>query len=204
MSKLANNTTLINEILEIANSLPEYSEGIELPELTNEGTAADMLLGKQLINSNNEVVTGTMADNGAVTKTLDASSNNQIYTIPAGKHDGAGKVSIVLETKSTTPTKSSQTITPSSGKVLSKVTVAAIPSAYQDVSTVNAVAADVLDGKKIVAADGTNVTGAMPNNGTMDKTIDGLTATSVTIPAGYTAGGTVSLTSDIEEALAAI
>ena len=46
--------------------------------------------------------------------------------------------------------------------------------------------------------------GTMPNNGAISLTIDGLTATSATIPTGYTTGGTVSLTSDIEEALAAI
>ena len=44
----------------------------------------------------------------------------------------------------------------------------------------------------------------MPNNGGMTTTMDGLTVTSVSIPAGYTSGGTVSLTSDIEDALAAI
>ena len=33
---------------------------------------------------------------------------------------------------------------------------------------------------------------------------DGLTVTSYTVPAGYTSGGTVSLTDDIEQALAMI
>ena len=51
---------------------------------------------------------------------------------------------------------------------------------------------------------GVKVTGSMPNNGSTSATIDGLTSTSVTIPAGYTSGGTVSLTSDIEDALSAI
>ena len=44
----------------------------------------------------------------------------------------------------------------------------------------------------------------MANNGAVAKTMDGLTTTSVTIEAGYTSGGTVSLTNDIETALAAI
>lgn len=44
----------------------------------------------------------------------------------------------------------------------------------------------------------------MANNGAVSKTIDGLTATSVAIAAGYTSGGTVKLTDDIETALAAI
>ena len=44
----------------------------------------------------------------------------------------------------------------------------------------------------------------MANNGDVTTTIDGLTTTSVTIAAGYTSGGTVSLTNDIETQLAAI
>ena len=42
----------------------------------------------------------------------------------------AGTYETPTETKSVTPTKSSQTITPSAGKHLSKVTVYAIPSRY--------------------------------------------------------------------------
>ena len=45
----------------------------------------------------------------------------------------------------------------------------------------------------------------MANNGAITGTIDGLTTTSYTVAAGYHNGsGTVSLTSDIEDALAAI
>ena len=167
-------------------------------------TAADVLANKIIITSDGETVAGTMPNNGAVSKTLDATTGNQSYTIPAGYHNGKGAVNISLEEKSATPTKSAQTITPTTGKVLSKVSVAAIPDAYQDVTSVDAVAADVLDGKKIVISDGTVVTGSMANNGAINSTIDGLTLTSVTIPSGYTTGGTVSLTNDIEQALAAI
>ena len=113
-------------------------------------------------------------------------------------------MSITTEEKSATPTKSAQTIVPSTGKVLTKVSVAAIPAAYQDVSGVDATAPDVLSGKKIVSKTGEVLTGAMPNNGSTSATIDGLTSTSATIPTGYTSGGTVSLTSDIEDSLAAI
>lgn len=147
-------------------------------------------------------VTGSMPNNGAVTKTLDGTTKS--VTIAKGYHNGSGAVSITTEEKSATPTKSAQTIIPSTGKVLTKVSVAAIPAAYQDVSAVDAVAADVLSGKKIVSKTGEVLTGAMPNNGSTSATIDGLTSTSATIPAGYTSGGTVSLTSDIEDSLAAI
>lgn len=165
-------------------------------------TAAQVLDGSVFVDADGEVVEGTMTNNGAVSQTLNASTTS--YTVPAGYHDGKGKVSITTETKSATPTKSAQTISPTSGKVLSSVSVAAIPAAYQDVTGVTAAAADVLDGKYIVDAKGAKLEGSMPNNGNVDGSIDGLTATSLTIPAGYTTGGTVSLTDDIESALAAI
>lgn len=134
------------------------------------------------------------------------------YTIPAGWHNGSGTVSGVsgggnytLQTKSVTPTKSQQSIAPDTGYYgLSAVTVGAIPAAYQDVSSVTAEAGDVLANKIIVDDEGNVVPGTMPNNGTAAGTIDGITAQSYTIAAGYYAGGTVSLTNDIETALAAI
>lgn len=149
-------------------------------------------------------VEGTMPNNGSVTQTLDATNGKQSYTVPAGYHNGEGSVSIVLEQKNVTPTKTAQNVTPTTGKVLSKVTVAAIPAAYQDVTAVDADATHVLEGKKIVSSNGTVVTGSMANNGEVSGSIDGLTTMTFTIPAGYTTGGTVSLTADIEEALAAI
>lgn len=165
---------------------------------------ADVLANKVFIDADGVTQAGTMPDNGAVEKVLDATTGNQEYTVPAGKHSGTGKVSVVLETKSATPAEAAQDITPTKGKVLGKVKVGAIPDKYKDVSGVTAGAADVLDGKFIVLADGSKAEGTMANNGAISKTIDGLTQTSVDIPAGYTSGGTVSLTDDIENALAAI
>lgn len=167
-------------------------------------TPGDVLANKVFIDADGATQTGTMPDNGAVTKVLDAQTGNQSYTIPAGKHSGTGKVSIALENKSATPGEAAQDITPTKGKVLGKVTVGAIPSKYKDVSGVTAAAGDVLDGKFIVDATGEKIEGTMPDNGAITKTIDGLTVTSAAIPAGYTAGGTVSLTDDIENALAAL
>lgn len=164
--------------------------------------AGDVLTGKVFVLADGTVTTGTMANNGAVSKTLDATTIT--YTIPKGYHSGTGTVKIVLETKTVTPTKSAQDITPTAGKVLSKVTVGAIPDTYQDVTGVTASAADVLTGKKIVDTTGDVVDGSMPNNGAIAATIDGLTTTSYAVPEGYTSGGTVSLTDDIETALAAV
>ena len=163
-------------------------------------TAAQILTG-QTAYVDGEKVTGTMPNNSPAATVLDTETAS--YTIPAGYHDGTGSVSLSLETKSATPTKAQQTIEPSEGKVLSSVTVEAIPAQYVDTSSGTAVAGDILTGK-IAFVNGVAVTGSMPNNGTTNLTIDGMQATSVSVPAGYTTGGTVSLTSSIEEALAAI
>lgn len=167
-----------------------------------DATAADVLSGNKFVDAEGNVVDGAMPNNGAVAGTLDTTKTS--YTVPAGYHDGTGKVSITLDEKSVTPTKAEQVITPGTGKVMSKVTVAPIPAAYQDVTSVTAEAGDVLVGHDIVDATGKKVAGTMANNGDISAEMDGLNQTSVTIPAGYTTGGTISLTNDIELALAAI
>lgn len=165
--------------------------------------AGDVLANKTIVGADGTTIAGTMANNGAVDKTLDAATLS--YTVPKGYHDGKGAVKIVSETKPATPAKTAQDITPTAGKVLTKVTVGAIPDKYQDVSGVTATAAQVLDGSVFVDAEGTATEGTMVNNGAKALTMDGLTVDSVTIPEGYHNGtGTVSLTDDIETALAAI
>ena len=163
--------------------------------------AAEVLTGKIIVAADGAIITGTMTNNGAVEKTLDVTTIS--YTIPKGYHSGTGTVKIALETKTVTPTKSAQDITPTKGKVLSKVTVAAIPDNYVDTSDADAVAANILD-NKTAYVKGSKVEGTMPNNGDTSGSINGITTTSLTIPAGYTSGGTVTLTSEIEDALAAI
>lgn len=166
--------------------------------------AANVLDGDIFVDAAGAQVEGTMPNNGAVSKTLDTLGDAS-YTIPAGYHNGEGKVQIVLEQKSVTPTKSEQIIRPSNTKVLNKVTVRAIPDEYQDVSGVTAVAANVLDNNYFVDTAGNLVEGTMTDNGTVNASIDGMTTTSYTIPAGKHSGsGKVYLTDDIEKALAAI
>lgn len=148
-------------------------------------------------------------NNGAIDASV---KEGESYAIPAGYHNGSGTVKGVagggnyqLQPKSVTPAKEQQSITPDQGYYgLSGVTVGAIPENYQDVSATTAEEGDVLANKVFVKADGSTAAGTMVNNGALSATIDGLTDTSYNIPAGYTSGGTVSLTNAIETALAAI
>lgn len=135
------------------------------------------------------------------------------YTIPKGYHNGSGTVvgvagggSYELQSKTVTPTKAQQSITPDSGYYgLDSVTVNAIPENFADVGNVTITADKVLANEVFVNALGVEGTGTLPNVGSHSATIDGLTTMSATIPKGYHDGtGSISLTNDIELALAAI
>lgn len=182
------------------NAIPEAYQ--DVTSVT--ATAGDVLANKTIVTAAGQTVAGTMPNNGAVSKTLDATTGNQSYTVPAGYHSGTGKVQVVLEQESVTPTKSTQNITPATGKVLSKVTVAAIPDQYGDASGMTAVAGHLLEGDTALTdVDGvaTEITGTMPNNGSTGATLDATSGKqSYTIPAGYTSGGTVSITLETKTA----
>lgn len=165
-------------------------------------TASEGLSPKKFVDANGNLVECTMVNHGAVAKTLSALEKE--YEVPAGYHNGNGKIRVVTEAKRVSPTQEQQTVTPDDGKLLSQVVVEAIPSQYHDTSFVTAGAEDILSGKRGVSRTGDPVDGAIPQNGDVSAYIDGLTTTSYTVPAGHTTGGKVSLTSDIEDALAAL
>lgn len=176
----------------IPNNYKDVSPVTTVPE--------HVLQGDVYVNSEGQQ-TGTLPNNGGVSQKLDTTTKS--YTVPAGYHNGQGTVSIDTEEKTATPTKAPQNVTPTAGKVLSKVTVQAIPAEFVDTSDADALAAEILDGK-FAYVDGEKREGTMPNNGAVNGSFDGMTVTSFSVPAGYTSGGTVSLTNDIETALAAI
>lgn len=179
------------------NGIPDTLQDVS----TVTAGAADVLAGKVIVDAEGKQVAGSMPNNGAVSKTLDADAAS--YTVPKGYHTGTGKVSVTLEEKSVTPTKSQQVVEPTAGKLLSGVTVGSIPEEYVVTEDANAVAANILAGKTAYVG-GSKVTGSMPNNGAISGTIDGMEASSYQVPAGYTSGGSVTLTDSIETALAAI
>lgn len=64
---------------------------------------------------------------------------------------------------------------------------------FYDTASASAAAADILTGKTAYGASG-SVSGSMPSNGSTSGTISTKSGT-VTIPAGHTTGGTVSIAS---------
>lgn len=105
-SNLQTNNTNLQSILDTINALPEA--GTDLPELTNQGTASDLLSGKELIDQDGNIVTGTIA-----TKTSsNLTASGATVTVPAGYYASQATKSV------TTTTQATPTITVSSaGKI---------------------------------------------------------------------------------------
>lgn len=91
---IKNNTLFLQNLLNIANALPEAGSG-ELPKLTNPGTADTLLLNKQLIDGEGNIVEGTIP-----TKTsLDLAANGATVTVPAGYYAAAASKTVATATQ---------------------------------------------------------------------------------------------------------
>lgn len=153
------------------------SGGVELPELNNEGSAEYLAEGKQLIGADGTVVTGNVI-------------SQQLFY---GNYpdDGAttvdyddGYIDIVKQTKA-------NYFVPQ-GRVM----VSAPASMFGDCRL-----EDVLEKKTFSSVEGVVRTGTMPNNGNINKTIDGVNTTSVSGNVGYYSGVSVTFDSSAIEAL---
>jgi hypothetical protein len=56
---MQNNTAELRTLLQQVQELPEAITGVMLPTLSNPGTASDLASGKELIDQNGNIVTGT-------------------------------------------------------------------------------------------------------------------------------------------------
>ena len=204
--------------------------GIYLPELEFEGSSADLLAGKQLIDSEGNIVTGTIPTTAQATPTISVNSTGKIT---ATASQSAGYVEAGTKTAThQLDVQAAQTITPSTsdktiaaGKYLTGtqtikgdsnlkaeniaegVSIFGVTGTHSGGSGSGvelpelsnpATASELLANKELIDGDGNIVTGTMINNGVISTTMDGINTKSVSVPAGYTSGGTVSLDNTID------
>lgn len=164
-------------------------------------TAGEILKDKTAYVKGQKVV-GTMANQGTKNKTL--TSQGESYTIPAGYHNGSGKVTANLTASTLDNTMiSGESVEEATGDYGYKVTVA-VPAGYHNSQSVTktfsslfpapdtpGTADKMLAGYKLYDGDGKLITGTMANNGSTGTTITTQGGT-YSIPAGYTSGGTVT------------
>lgn len=84
----------LNQMVTEIESIPT---GIQLPTLTNPGSASDLLSGKELINQDGNKITGTIS-----TKTSsDLTSSGATVTVPAGYYASSASKSVSTATQAT-------------------------------------------------------------------------------------------------------
>lgn len=207
--------------------------GIYLPELEFEGSSADLLAGKQLIDSEGNIVTGTIPTTTQATPTISVNSTGKIT---ATASQSAGYVEAGTKTATyQLDVQAAQTITPSTldktiaaGKYLTGtqtikgdanlkaeniaegVSIFGVTGTHSGgegielpTLTNEGTAAELASGKQLIDGDGNIVTGTMTNNGAISYTMDGINTKSVSVPSGYTSGGIVSLDNTIDNEVTA-
>ena len=142
----------------------------------------------------NEEILTDIAD--AIREKSDVSTTYYPHEMPDAIRGIETGEDLNLTVATVTSTEASQTVTPTQGyNGFSRVNVNPIPSQYKKLTTTTtATAENILNGKTVYNNNGQLVTGSMANNGSTSGTISTKEGT-VTIPSGYTSGGTVSINS---------
>ena len=166
---IKNNTTSLQEILNIINSLPEADEGgIDLPNLANPASVDEIFLNKEVIDANGDIQTGTFT----IDSELNAQDNliAQIQTALQNKASGGeqatpeitvgsdGLITATAGAKTSTKQlafQSAKTITPSTTSQI------AVSSGYYTGGNItvagdsNLVASNIKNGVSIFGVNGT-------------------------------------------------
>lgn len=125
---LQSNNTDLQAILNTIKALPEGDE-IKLPTLTNPGTADDLLLNKQLIDGDGNILEGifTIEEELTTQDSLIIQIQSAVDNLP-----DVGSGEPMLQSKVVAPSTSSQTVVADSGyDGLSEVIINAMPTATQ-------------------------------------------------------------------------
>lgn len=154
------------------------SSGSVLPTLTDPADAGEIVSGKQAIDQNGAVLTGTMPSNPAISETLEAGES---YQVPAGYTPG-GTVQAASLSSQTPGTATQDDIIQGQTAWVNGVQITGALEPGSDTSDATATAADILEGETAYVATG-KVSGTMPNNGAVQETLQA--GGQYTIPAGY-------------------
>lgn len=106
--------------------IPGGGSGVDLDVTTAQ--AGDILAGKVIVGTDGEPLTGTMPNRGAVSQVLPINGN---YTIPAGYHNGSGRVTQSIPVQggsTTTPGTANKTIVAANRYVNGNIIVAGDPN----------------------------------------------------------------------------
>ena len=116
---ITDNTTLLNTLKAKVQALPAKGSGsTDAPDLSGITAAAeDILAGKKSVDATGAEITGTMTNQGAWSTTK---TSNGDVPIPAGFHNGSGKVTVNVSTS--TPTGELDTPSISFDKTLGRFT----------------------------------------------------------------------------------
>lgn len=144
-------------------------------------TTGEVLAGKIFIDAEGDEVTGTMTNQGAISKTLDMTLGsggeytNNSYKVPKGYHNGNGEVKIAFEdTAVITPDDKRHEIRPNTGKVLSTVLVYPVPDEYIAEKTQGTATANDIAYGMTAYVNGKKITGAVPVRSDSDVTVTNL------------------------------
>lgn len=129
-TSLQTNNAEIQALIDIANALPDATDGVELPTLTTPAGEAEVFEGYEYIDQEGaaKVGTFTIEDELSGQGDLIAQIQSMVDNLPEAGSGGTP----TLQDKTVTPTTSTQTITADDGyDGLSEVTVNAMPAAIQ-------------------------------------------------------------------------
>lgn len=172
------------------------SSGSVLPTLTDPADAEEIVSGKQAINQNGSVLTGTMPSNPAISETLEAGES---YQVPAGYTPG-GTVQTASLASQTPGTATQDDIIKGQTAWVNGQQITGALEPGSDTSDATATAADILEGETAYVATG-KVRGTMPTRTADDVTIQ---STTINVESGYYAPGTTKQIQTVEQATPSI
>lgn len=93
-SELQSNNSFIQTLINVVNELPEATNGVELPTLSSPADASEVFSGKQTIDQNGEIQTGTFTIDGEISSQEDLIEQikNAANTLPNKGEDNSEKV----------------------------------------------------------------------------------------------------------------